>query len=263
MGRGRAQKDLRGLATRPRGGATGGPPSRLRPAAGPDPAAGAAQNGRLSHTRRAYQELKRRILDNDLPAGAQMLEQELAGLLGMSRTPVREALIRLADEGMVEIRSRHGMRVLPVSADDMREIYEVLTSLEASAAALAAARGVPEGALRPLERAVADMDRALRHDDLRAWAEADVRFHGLLVDLSGNRRLQALVKIFGEQAHRVRMLTLRLRPKPVGSNRDHAAVVAAIRRGDAEAARRIHSQHRGRAGVMLVGLLRTHGLTQL
>ncbi len=226
-------------------------------------AMGQRAGSRPLQTDRAYAEIKRRILDNAMPAGFQALEQELAEDLQMSRTPVREALIRLANEGMVEVRPRHGMRVLPISAEDTREIYEILTSLESAAAAAAAQRGVSHAQLQALEGAVADMDRALAEDDLQKWAEADERFHMLLVDYAGNRRLRALVNTYWDQSHRVRMATLRLRPKPTGSNRDHAAVVAAIARGDAEAARKIHHRHRVRAGAMLVELLQTHGITQL
>ena len=218
---------------------------------------------RLLNADKAYAEVKRRILDNEMPAGYQILEQELARLLDMSRTPVREAMIRLAEEGMVEIRPRHGLRVLPLSATDMREIYDVLVALEAAAAQLVAERGLDDDQLNQLRNAVADMDEALAIDDLRAWAAADERFHMLLVDYCGNARLRSLVGTFWDQSHRARMATLRLRPKPVDSNKDHAALVDAITRGDPEAARETHRQHRIRAGHMLVSLLKEHGLTQL
>jgi DNA-binding GntR family transcriptional regulator len=218
---------------------------------------------RNSLTERAYTEIRRRILENEMPAGTQVLEQELAEMLEMSRTPVREAMVRLADEGMVEVRPRHGMRVLPISADDMREIYDVLTALESMAAERVAARGVSPEELRALKQAVADMDAALAVDDLRTWAAADERFHLLLVEYCDNERLRALVSGYWDQSHRVRLVTLGLRPKPVDSNKDHAAVVDAIARGDAVAARRLHRQHRVRSGETLVNLLKTHGLTQL
>ena len=218
---------------------------------------------RISQTERAYTEIRRRILENDLSAGTQVLEQELAEMLEMSRTPVREAMIRLAEEGMVEVRPRHGMRVLPISADDMREIYDVLTALESMAAERLAARGVSPEQLRALRQAVVDMDAALAADDLRTWAAADERFHLLLVEYCDNERLRALVSGYWDQSHRVRLVTLGLRPKPVDSNKDHAAVVDAIARGDAVAARRLHRQHRVRSGETLVNLLKTHGLTQL
>lgn len=237
---------------------------RRQPNPSGSPEAGAPRSGgRLLNADRAYAEVKRRILDNEMPAGFQILEQELAQLLKMSRTPVREAMIRLAEEGMVEIRPRHGMRVLPVSADDMREIYQILIALEASAAELVAERGLSEDQLGRLRSAVSGMNTALGEARLADWAAADERFHRLLVEYCGNGRLQALVGTFWDQSHRARMATLRLRPKPTESNTDHAALVEAIARRDPEAARRIHRQHRIRTGRMLVAVLEEHGLPHL
>jgi len=211
----------------------------------------------------AYARLKQLILDGTLPAGAQMLEQEAAGRLNMSRTPVREAMVRLRQEGMVEIRPRHGMRVLPISASDMAEIYAVLTALEGAAAELVATRGIPARQLALLRGAVTDMEKALAAGDLPAWAAADEQFHLRLVQLSGNSRLIQMVGQLWDQAHRARMLTLKLRPTPTNSVKEHAALVDAIASGDGAEARRIHEDHRRRAGAMLVELLERLGLTQL
>ena len=215
----------------------------------------AADLERMPQTLRAYREIRRRILDNDMPPNAQYLEQELADALGMSRTPVREALIRLSDERLVEVRPRHGARVLPVSVDDMREIYELLTELEALAARNVADRGLNRDEIRLLEDAVADMDAALERDDLMSWAQNDEIFHTRLVNLANNSRMTQIVTTFRDQAYRARMQTLKLRPKPVDSNRDHANVVEAIRKRDGETAASIHRRHRQRAGALLLRLL--------
>lgn len=207
----------------------------------------------------AFHRLKGLILDGTLPAGTQMLELEAADRLGMSRTPVREAMVRLRAEGIVEIRPRHGMRVLPVSPDDMREIYEVLTSLEATAAERVASGGAPPRTLATLKAAVRAMDKALEAGDLMRWAEADQTFHRKLVEACGNTRLIAAVEQLQAQAHRARLLTLWLRPKPVNSNRDHRALVQAIEAGDGRTARRVHRNHREQAGRMLVELLGRFG----
>lgn len=220
-------------------------------------------DGKVPYSEVAYLQLRDRILDNEMPAGFQATEQEVASILGMSRTPTREAMLRLESEGLIELRPRHGMRVRAVSADDMREIYQVLTGLEAMAAAAVAERGLAGKDMAQLERAVADMDAALEVDDLDAWMEADARFHGLLVAFSGNRRLQTVVDTFLMQAQRVRRMTVRLRPKPTKSNLAHAAVVDAIKRRDPETAWRVHMEHRGESGQMLVGLLEELGLSQL
>ncbi len=218
---------------------------------------------RRSQTRRAYDELKRRILDNELPPGSQALEQQAAEWLGMSRTPVREALIRLAQEGMIEVRPRHGMRVLPIAIADLREIYDLLAGLEATAVDIIARRGLQPAEAAELETLLTDMATALARDDLAVWAEGDARFHRRLVEMSCNQRLIVMVETIREQSHRARMATLRLRPKPAASNDEHAAVVAALRRRDAEAAVKLIRAHRLRSARLLIDLLEHHGLDQL
>lgn len=212
---------------------------------------------------RAYRKLKRLILDNKLSANAQLLELDAAAQLKMSRTPIREAMIRLQEEGMVEIKPRHGMRVLPVSPDDMREIYEVLTGLESTAAWTVAHRGLSDDELGLLRACIADMDIALEKNNLTAWAAADERFHSLLIAFSGNSRLISMVTQLSDQAHRARVLTLQLRPKPLASNRDHEALVEAIAARAPEKARRVHFEHRSKAGKMLVDVLNKFGLGKL
>lgn len=218
---------------------------------------------KVSYADKAYADLKRRILENELPAGHQLMEGELAELLEISRTPAREAMMRLEAEGLVEVRPRHGMKVKPISISDMTEIYALLTGLESTAAWQAAKRDHTKEEIKRLRDSVKRMDEALKAQDLKAWANADEHFHRLLVSMSGNQRLIELVDRFIDQSHRVRMLTLRLRPMPAQSNEDHAQVVTAIEAKDADKARRIHRIHREKAGELLVELLESHGLTQL
>lgn len=207
-----------------------------------------------SRVGQAYAAIRARILDNVFPPGYQALESELAQALGISRTPVREALIRLQNEGLVSVVPRHGMRVLPISPNDMAEIYTVLTALECAAAEIVAARRPGEQELEPLMQATRDMDRALKADDLDGWAEADERFHHTLVDLAGNRMLRETVENFWDRAHRARMVTLRMRPKPVNSTKEHKALVDRLRAGDPKGAVELNRAHRARAGRELLSL---------
>ncbi|NKC31205.1 GntR family transcriptional regulator [Falsiroseomonas selenitidurans] len=208
----------------------------------------------------AHQRLRAMILDDALPPGTQLLEAELAVLLGMSRTPVREAMIRLEQEGLVSITPRHGMRVLPISATDMREIYEVLTSLEPTAAELLARRSLPAAALAPLHQACAAMEAALAAEDRRAWAAADEAFHRGLVELCGNGRLAAMAMQVWDQSHRARMFTLNMRPLPAASTAEHRAIMQAIAAGDGDAAREMFHRHRRRGGSELIALIERSGL---
>jgi DNA-binding GntR family transcriptional regulator len=214
-----------------------------------------ASTDRSSLTVQAYSGIKRLITENAFGAGNFILEQDLANQLGMSRTPVREALIKLSQEGLVEIRPRHGMRVLSISPQDMAEIYEIITALETLAVENAASRQHEPETLAALEKTIADMDTALAHDDLLAWAEADESFHRMIVAMGGNAKLAVAVNTYLNQVRRARMFTLRLRPKPTASNIDHAAVVKAIREGRADIAASVHSEHRRKSCAVLTEIL--------
>ena len=217
----------------------------------------------VPHSRQIVAKLKEMIVNNELPAGATFLESELAEMVGVSRTPVREAIISLEAQGLVKSKPRRGIRILGVSANDMQEIYQLLTELEALAAELAAGKGHDEAELEEAEAAITAMDEALAIDDREAWAEADDKFHAELIRLSGNARLQNVVQMYIDQSKRVRLLTLYLRPAPVQSNKDHRAVLDAIRNGDAEGAKVTHRRHRVQAGKMLIDLLRTLKFAQM
>ncbi|MEI2414725.1 GntR family transcriptional regulator [Orrella sp. JC864] len=216
-----------------------------------------------SLTEQAYQQLRRRILDNAWAPGYQALEQEIAQMLGMSRTPVREALIMLQREGLVKVIPRRGMRVLPMSPADMREIYQVLTALECMAVEIVARRGASESELQALEAATGDMAAALAADDLQAWADADARFHKQLVLLCGNRHLYQTVLNYWDRAHRARLFTLRLRPKPVQSTQEHQALVERLRAGDVQGAVQVNREHRERASRELLAIFERFHLQQV
>ena len=220
-------------------------------------------SARTTRVSDAYDRLKDEIRTNRMPPGYQAPEPEIAMRLGMSRTPVREALIRLEAEGLVELVPRRGARVLPIKPEDMREIYEILSALEPEAAAgVAASHPSPED-LRPLEEATADMEAALAVKDLDAWAEADDRFHLRLLELNGNRRLQRIISAVYDQVHRARIVTLRLRALPERSTREHREILEHMRRGDANAARAAFRAHREKSAVELIALLETYRLGQL
>lgn len=211
----------------------------------------------------AYQKIRERILENQWSPGFQATEQQVADILGISRTPVREALMRLQQEGLVAVVPRHGMRVLPISPKDMENIYQILTSLESTAVELAANKSLTDEEIAGLADATAAMGRALAQNDLEAWARADESFHSRLLDLCGNDMLKAVVLNFWDREHRVRILTLKLRPIPTNSTRSHMALVDALRKGDAKLARKLHQSQREKAGSELLEILKRLGLTNL
>lgn len=221
------------------------------------------KEAKLTRADDVYLVLKDDIRMNRMPPGYQAPEPELALRLGVSRTTIREALIRLEAEGLVELIPRKGARVVPLRADDMKEIYEILTSFEPDAAARLAARNPTATDLIPMEEAAEDMETALKTGNLEAWAEADDRFHLALLDLHGNKRMRAFIAALNDQVHRARMVTLRLREAPVKSNEEHRDIIKCLQKGDADAARKAFLAHRQRAAKELVGILVKSGIGQL
>jgi DNA-binding GntR family transcriptional regulator len=226
---------------------------------------GRIAQGELRSTEAAYGAIKARILDGEYAPGSQVLEQEIAAALGLSRTPVREALVRLQQEGLLEIVPRHGVRISVLSPADMREIYEVLVSLEPMAVELLARRRPSRDELSPMVEACDAMEAALAASPPRLvdWAAADERYHLGLAQLCGNRRLAAMIMTVWEQAHRARMFTLRLREAPHRSTKEHRAVLDAILAGDASLARSLYEAHRRRGGEELMAIIERHGLQRL
>jgi DNA-binding GntR family transcriptional regulator len=213
----------------------------------------------------AYDALKEAIRNNVFAPGYQGSEGEIASRLGMSRTPVHEAVIRLQEEGLVRVLPRRGVVVCAISPEDMREIYGVIIAVEAASAETLAEKPEEERgpAADDLDCVNERMRAALAADDLDDWARADERFHQLLVERSGNGRLARVFGTIMDQSHRARMLTLRLRPKPTASVREHRAIVDAIRRGDRRAARERAKQHRAAARDRLLPLLGQLGMRHL
>ena len=211
----------------------------------------------------AVEKLRELIFSGALMAGSNHLESELALRLGMSRTPVREAALTLEAQGLVEVQARRGVRILPISVQDMEEIYDVLTVLESMAAAKAAERHLKRDDLVELGATISAMDAALAQNDRVAWANADDRFHTELVRLGGNSRVEAIVALMADQVRRAKAVTLYMRALPLKSNEDHRNVLDAIAQGDPQRAQQVHRSHRIVAKQTLIQLLTQNRLHML
>jgi DNA-binding GntR family transcriptional regulator len=218
---------------------------------------------RASLTDEAYRAIKSEIMENRMPPGFLTLETDLAAQFGISRTPIREAVIRLCEEGLVEVKRRRGVRVLPISVEDMREIYDLLTLLEADCARRLTEAGLPSSQIQMLENAVSEMESALSRDSLDEWAWADDRFHRLHLEFLTNRRLARMIGQLLDQAHRVRMFTLQLRKKPMKSTKDHRIMVRALQKGNPEESACLYTVHRQQAAVELFEILERYNLPYL
>jgi GntR family transcriptional regulator, rspAB operon transcriptional repressor len=203
-------------------------------------------NGESRLPQRAYLAIRNAIRHLQLPPGKTVLEREMAEILGMSRTPVRESLVRLETEGWVRLIPRRGFIVAPLVADDLQQIYEVVESLDGVAGRLATGRATHEE-LNHLEHLIAEQEKALKLDDLLAWTDLDDQFHNYIVDLAQNPRLRGIVDSQSDQLYRARLYTIGFRPKPTHSVIEHKAILAVMRAGEPEAVRTMLQSHRYRA----------------
>ncbi|MGE5623454.1 MAG: GntR family transcriptional regulator, partial [Methanocella sp.] len=189
----------------------------------------AAHRPALALKQRAYEEIKGLIVSCRLMPGQVLSEQALAEELGMSRTPVREALAQLAQESLVRVAPRRGAFVAELSIQDILEIFELREALETWVVRKVADR-VPVERLDEFEadfRAGGPEDRmSLCHTD------ADQRFHSYLVSLAGNRRCEALFKNLQDQNQRIRILSTLQPGRLEATQEEHLAILEALRRND-------------------------------
>jgi DNA-binding GntR family transcriptional regulator len=208
----------------------------------PDPAAAPDRLNIASVVDQVYEAIRERITSGSLPRGARVHQEDLAEELGVSRTPVREALRRLAAEGLVEMRTNRGARVADVDQAGMRVSYEARTVIEPGAARLAAGQRLEEPLAR-MRAAVAAQRRSLRN--VQRSFEANREFHLALAAASGNEFLSQFaerlwVARIGETIYERQVET---QERMLLDVREHEQILEAIEAGDARRAESLTRRH--------------------
>jgi DNA-binding GntR family transcriptional regulator len=172
--------------------------------------------------------LLHRVLRGLVPAGVRINEVRLAAELGVSRTPLREALVRLEHAGVVEARPGHGFVVVPLNPTDVREVYPIVADLE-----VLAMRSTPlaelRASVRELRALAAEMER--RADDAALAQELDDRWHDRLLAACPNERLLALLHDLKLTVHRYEFAYMSSRELAEASAAQHRAVAEALAQG--------------------------------
>ena len=188
-----------------------------------------------------YDRLRDEILNCRIPPGAQIFEQDLANRFGISKSPVREALLRLRQQGLVEVKARSGYRVSPMSVTEVNEMYEMRIMYETTCAALAIAHAGEEEIAR-----LEVFRNAPQCTDVAEWTALNRRFHMELAAICGNDRLARTAAEFIDQFTRFTHVSLSRLRQPLRLEKlfeEHAAIVAAIRERDRRRAQSILKSH--------------------
>ncbi len=211
-----------------------------------------------SNGERAYRVIRDAVIRGGLAPGVTVSEAQLAKNLGMSRTPVHQAVARLQADGWVSIEPRSGVLIQPIQPNDLEDVYETLLALEGAAVERLARRertaGDPTDAM--LMEACTACEEALDREDLKAWAERDNDLHSTFLSSCGNHHLLRAAGAVMDQSHRARLMTVDLRPWPSTSNEDHRRIVTAIIERQPEEARRALEDHRRRGMATLLPIVR-------
>lgn len=191
---------------------------------------------------RVYDYLRDEILADRLKPGTVLQEVALAQSLGVSRGPVREALGRLAAEGLVTIRPRRGAVVRALSKEEFVEAYQLREALEMMAARLAVPRLTADD-VAALQRLIDEMSAHADRGDVHGFFEANTAFHEAFFDVAGNRMLKDAYNQLRSQIDRYRLRSLQLRGELRRSIAEHKAILRAAKAGDVDKTVHLVSEH--------------------
>jgi DNA-binding GntR family transcriptional regulator len=189
-------------------------------------------------TELTYFHIKQHILDGSLEEGARLTEDTLAAQLGISKSPVREALSRLESDGLISIESRRGAHVRRFSLKEARDLYQLRELLEVHAVGLAK---ITPSFLAELEESIERIKRNLDEGNRMAYVEEDIRFHNLIAAATANNELCRILENINQKSILCRSKTYRL---SAATSRDcHDKIYLALKEGNRELAQQAMRDH--------------------
>ena len=203
-----------------------------------------------------FNTLRKAILTGQLKPGERLMEVHLASRLGVSRTPIREAIRKLELEGLVIMIPRRGAEVARITEKSLKDVLEVRRALDALSVELACDRITQEDISRLLEACRA-FERAVREGDASVIASEDVALHDIIVEATGNVRLQQLVNNLSEQMYRFRFVYIKEESQHDNLIAEHREIYESIVSRDKEraaAAARLHIDNQERSIIRQIRL---------
>ena len=193
-------------------------------------------------SKKVYYILKARIIKGDFAQGIKLFEGKIAKQLGVSRTPVREALRELGAEGFVTISPNQGVVVSNLSVKEIQKVLQIRGVLEGLATRLVA-KLINGEEIKELEKYLKKMECYTNKDDVLAFSKMDAEFHELILNICGNNRLIQILKNLSDKTHRYRIRSLSVPGRLKYSLEEHREIVEALKRKDSEQADRLSQKH--------------------
>ncbi|MGI5922285.1 MAG: GntR family transcriptional regulator [Syntrophomonadaceae bacterium] len=202
--------------------------------------------------------LREAIINGTLKPRERLMELQLAEELGVSRTPIREALRKLELEGFIVMVPRKGAYVADFSFKDIADIFEIRAALEGLAGALAAER-ITDDELENMERLLVEKAEAITENDIEKLVDVDTKFHEALYKASRNERLTTIISNLREQIQRFRATSLANPGRGKMSLDEHRNIVEAIQSRDVQAARQAAQDHIENAENSMIEAIKKDG----
>lgn len=203
-----------------------------------------------------FNTLRQAILRGELKPGERLMEIQLANKLGVSRTPIREAIRKLELEGLVLMIPRRGAEVAEITEKSLRDVLEVRKALEELAVQLACDKMQMEQ-IDDLKQAAKEFEATLKSGDVTKIAEADVKFHDVIYLATDNQRLISLLNNLREQMYRFRVEYLKREAFHGQLLSEHEQIIEDIVKRNKEAASKITSQHIDNQVEAVIDIIRT------
>ncbi|MEG1311362.1 MAG: GntR family transcriptional regulator [Romboutsia sp.] len=198
-----------------------------------------------------FENLRGAILEGRLKPGQRLMEVQLAEQLGVSRTPVREAIRKLELEGLVVMLPRKGAYVANMSLKDIIDVLEIRASLEGLSASLAAERISPEDIDR-LEKISKEFEESTIASDVDILLKKDVEFHECIFESTNNKKLHSLINSLWEQVYRFRVTYISDYDSSINIVNEHKLILDAIKKGDNELAKKYATEHIEKAEQFII-----------
>ncbi len=190
----------------------------------------------------AYERIKALILQLEFKPGQQLQIEDVTEMLGISRTPIREAILRLERDGLMRIVPRVGMFVTDITSEDLEELYELRELLEGRAVERAV-QYLTDDDLDSLERILDGGAKSVEAGNVDEFLRAEVEFHSFLLDHSGNRRMIVTMESFRDLTYRWRVLSLMAQESLAETLAEHRKILEALRARKAGPAGRLMKAH--------------------
>ena len=203
-----------------------------------------------------FNTLRQAILRGELKPGERLMEIQLANKLGVSRTPIREAIRKLELEGLVLMIPRKGAEVADITEKSLRDVLEVRTALEELAVQLTCDK-ITKEQIRELEQAAEQFKKTLKSNDITEIAEADVRFHDIIYLATDNQKLILLLNNLREQMYRYRIEYLKRADKYSQLLAEHEEIIRRIEKKQKKEAAEIVCKHIDNQVAAVMDLIRT------